>query len=297
MIAGLHIELTNKCTLKCPRCARTTFIEKFGLDNWHNADLELDTLEQFLDIDLTNLRINLCGNYGDPIYHYDLINIVKFLKSKNANINITTNGSYKKEEWWQQLSNELTESDVITFSIDGLPTNFTKYRINADWNSIELAIRTVSNSKTKSVWKYIPFSYNENDIDQTRTIAYELGIDEFIVMPSNRWEKDDWLKPKSYIGPRQEQKINWVNGTRNNAINPKCNTGTEHYISADGYYMPCCYVGDWRFYYKSEFFKNRKGYDISKTTLSQLLVTDNLKKFYNNITIHSADYCTFNCPK
>jgi MoaA/NifB/PqqE/SkfB family radical SAM enzyme len=296
-VEGIHIELTNKCTLKCSRCARTTFIEKFGTKKWKNFDIDHDDLMSFLDIDLTGMSVYLCGNYGDPIYHNDIIGIVKSLKLKNANISIVTNGSYKTEKWWKLLTAELTSSDEIAFSIDGLPNNFTQYRTNADWPSIEIAIKTVVLSNVKTSWRYIPFSFNENDINSARDFALSSGIDEFIITPSDRWIENDWLKPKNYFGPVQNQKFEWNNGVRDVEINPKCYGNKMHFISAEGYYMPCCLVGDWRFFYKSEFFKNKDHYDISKTTITNLLTTENLTSFYNNIKVNKLEYCTFNCPK
>ena len=79
MINGLHIELTNKCTLKCSGCSRTSFIEQFPT-KWENKELDLDQLVNFLDLDLADTSINLCGNYGDPIYYTRLIELVKILK-------------------------------------------------------------------------------------------------------------------------------------------------------------------------------------------------------------------------
>ena len=58
-VKGFHLELTNKCMLKCSACARTTFINKFGIEKWKNHDLNLDHLKKFLDIDLTDLKFNL----------------------------------------------------------------------------------------------------------------------------------------------------------------------------------------------------------------------------------------------
>ncbi len=80
MISGLHIEPTNICTLKCPGCARTRFLDQWP-QHWKNHSLDVDQLLKFLDIDLSNLDIVLCGNYGDPIYHPDLIDFVTKLSS------------------------------------------------------------------------------------------------------------------------------------------------------------------------------------------------------------------------
>jgi organic radical activating enzyme len=102
MIAGFHIEPTIICTLKCEGCARTRFIDQWP-QHWHNHSVDIDQLLRFLDIDLSTKTINLCGNYGDPIYHPDFINLVTGLKSRGAVISITTNGSYKKQQWWEDL--------------------------------------------------------------------------------------------------------------------------------------------------------------------------------------------------
>ena len=119
MIAGLHIEPTNLCTLKCAGCARTRFIEQWP-QHWHNYNLDIDLVLKFLNIDLTGLPIILCGNYGDPIYHPNFIDFVKQLKQRNAWLHIITNGSYQKATWWQELTKVLDKNDTITFTNSGI---------------------------------------------------------------------------------------------------------------------------------------------------------------------------------
>ena len=299
-ITGFHIELTNMCTLKCPRCARTKFIEQFPT-RWTNKNLKLAELKQFLDIDLKDKTISLCGNYGDPIYHPQIFDILDYFKSAGATIAIATNGSYKTQEWWQQLATMLDNRDTITFGIDGTPENFTQYRINADWDSIKIGIDVLATTDISTVWQYIPFAFNENNIEEARQLSIELGFDKFLILLSDRWDEDDELKSLDYTGNQTASIIKWKKETsqiRTNAIDPKCNNlNNQHYISANGFYMPCCFVGDHRFYYKSEFYKNRSQYDISNTTISKILASSQSKDFYNSIEDAKLNYCTFNCPK
>jgi hypothetical protein len=149
------------------------------------------------------------------------------------------------------------------------------------------------------VWQYIPFSFNEDTIDQARTLAQTLGFDEFLILPSDRWDENDTLQSANYTGDRTTAIVNWkTNLDRTSEIDPKCKTlNNQHYISADGYYMPCCFVGDHRFYYKSEFYKNRSQYNISNTTISKILASNQSKDFYNTLEDAKLNYCTFNCPK
>ena len=297
-IKMIHIEPTNMCTLKCPKCARTEFIQKFP-KNWSNVNINLEHLKSFLDIDLTNIKIRLCGNYGDPIYYPELYELIKFLKEKNASVLLITNGSYKSVEWWESIVNIMDSTDCINFSIDGTPDNFVQYRINADWESIKSAIDVIAKTPVELVWKYIPFSYNQFDIDYTRELSKDLGFDRFLIEPSDRWENEnDSLKPINFETSRTNLDSWRYDNNRSTEVNPLCKKlNDQHYISADGFYMPCCFVGDYRFYYKSEFFKNKNIYDISKTTITELLSRDNVIKFYNDVEVNKLSYCTFNCSQ
>lgn len=293
-IIGFHIEPTNICTLKCLGCARTQFIKQWP-QHWKNYSLDIDQTMNFLDIELSGKIVNFCGNYGDPIYHPDFINFVNRVKARDAIVTITTNGSYKSVEWWQNLVDLLTDKDQITFSIDGLPENFTQYRNNADWPSIRTGIDIAVQSSVKTQWKYIPFLYNQTNIDSARDLSVSLGIDTFTVTPSDRFDAStDYLKPTAeLLGSRYTAQVTWK-ATKTGTVKPKCHGNQEHYISASGHYSPCCFVADHRFYYKTDFGKNLKQYSILDHTLSQILSSSKALNFYQNLD--QQPVCQFNCP-
>jgi MoaA/NifB/PqqE/SkfB family radical SAM enzyme len=293
-VKGIHLEPTNICTLKCPGCARTRFINQWPA-HWKNHSLDTQSLLKFLDIELSDIRIELCGNYGDPIYHPDLAGMVRDLKSRGATISIITNGSYRKRSWWQALVQELSSDDLITFSIDGIPENFTQYRINGDWPTTQDAIEVCVESPCSTAWSFIPFSYNEHSIEQAKQLSQDLGMDQFHINHSDRFDEQTMhFKPtKSNPGTKWDNQQNWKQSQSTKKINPKCHRGGTHYISADGYYMPCCFIGDHRFYYKNEFGKNKKQYAIADTTLSEILNRATVAEFYSTVSDHSA--CQFNC--
>jgi len=291
---SLHVEPTSRCTLGCPRCARTMMLEKFGKKSLQATDLNIDDFNNFLDIPVE--LINFCGTFGDPIYHRNFKKLIEVSKKKTNKIKITTNGSHRTKNWWQAILSTLGSNDNIVFSIDGTPENFSKYRINGNWDSILVGINECVKSSVNVTWKYIPFSYNQNDIEYTKNLAIDLGVDEFQVEYSNRWENDDWLKPtdQKLIGQRDSIQYVFKNQNKQNLeIDPLCKNQKEHYISASGYYMPCCYVADFRFYYKSEWWKNKNIHDIKTTKLSDQL--EIFKNFYKRISLAKTEYCLFNC--
>lgn len=292
----IHIEPTNICTLKCAGCARTKFINQWP-QHWKNHSLNIDQVLSFLDIDLENFSIFMCGNYGDPIYHPEFITFVARLKQRGAKLHITTNGSYKKIEWWKELVGVLNSNDTVEFSVDGLPENFTQYRVNADWPSIETGMQVCSESPVHTVWKYIPFSFNQNNIEAAEKLSATMGINEFKVFPSDRFDDatQHLLPDSSLLRNRYESMIEWKLTNKSAGVTPKCADNQQHYITADGYYSPCCWLADHRFYYKTPFGKNKKSYRIANHTITEILQKPAVVNFYK--TLDQQPGCQYNCPK
>jgi len=292
---GIYIEPTNICTLKCAGCARTTFLSQWP-QHWRNHSIDIDQLMQFLDLDLAGKKVLLSGNYGDPIYHPDFVDLVARLKLRGARLEITTNGSHLKADWWHQLVSHFTAADVITFSIDGLPSNFTQYRQNADWSSISQAIKICVDSPAQVVWKYIPFDFNQHDIAQAQQLSQELGFDSFRVDPSKRFDDVATvdLKPNSQLVSEEYQsRVTWKQ-TSHGQVNAKCQNQQEHFITADGYYTPCCFIADHRWLYKTQFGKQKNSYSIKHNTLTGILAQPQVIEFYDHIP--DQPVCQFSCP-
>ena len=293
-IKGFHLELTNICTLKCSGCARTQLQAIFP-QHWKNHSIDKNSLMNFLDIDVKDMLFILCGNYGDPIYHPEFLEIVKLLKQRNAKLEIVTNGSYKTKEWWERLTDLLDKDDLVVFSVDGTPKNFTIYRENADWESIEVGMRVVANCVCDSKWTYIPFNYNENNIQEVEELSKQIGIKRFEVRPSDRFDEytEHLIPVNDLIGPRQDNKTNWKQGTEISKVYPKCNSGIQHFITSDGYYSPCCFANDFRFYYKTPFGLDKERFDIRNKTITEILNDQTTLDFMNNLEDHTV--CQFNC--
>ena len=71
---NIHIELSSKCVLKCPRCPRTELL----LDTL-NQEVSLEEFKVGFPIStLSKIKhILFCGDIGDPIYATEFLEIVE----------------------------------------------------------------------------------------------------------------------------------------------------------------------------------------------------------------------------
>ncbi len=181
---AIELEITSKCTLYCPECARTKDPDEKD-HRWKYGEVDISAIEKILTVPTVE-RVVLSGAYGDPIYHTKFHDIITLIKKHNKKITINTNGSYRSKEWWEQLAPRFTSEDIFVFSVDGLPGN-DLYRVNSDWPSIETGIKTmIAKSSAQLWWKWIIFKYNENDVIEGYKLSKQLGIKNFEIVNSGR---------------------------------------------------------------------------------------------------------------
>jgi MoaA/NifB/PqqE/SkfB family radical SAM enzyme len=295
-----HIEISSKCTLRCPRCARQEVP-----DSLINTELDLEFFKRNFtpEFILANLeKITFCGDDGDPIYAHDLISVIEYIKSvKPVEIVIITNGSHKKPEWWHELGAVLTDQDTVHFSIDGWDNASNNvYRVNSDFVSTTLGIETLrATSKCRLVWAAIAFKFNQDHVDYLQSLAVKLGMDAFqltkstkfgsvypsygvrdplepgkkFVSESHRFERDVTILSQrglnNRVNPINIELYNSVAET--NSVRPLCEIGNKGlYIDARGRLFPCCWVAN-RYSHNSEWQQLVNQFDLHNRTLSDAI--------------------------
>jgi len=182
-----HVELSSKCPLRCPRCQRTEEPDSFTA-----KEIDPGLIKKLFNPELMSQikRITFSGNYGDPIYHSQFIEIVEYLKNLNplCQLVIVTNGSHKKNDWWESLAEKLTPIDEIIFSIDGWNHQSNSfYRKGSDWNGIMSALEIMTKSEAYVRWSTIVFKNNMNEIENIKTLAQSKNVDHFHLVLSDRF--------------------------------------------------------------------------------------------------------------
>ena len=295
-----HIEISSKCTLRCPRCARQEVP-----DSLVNTELDLEFFKRNFTAEfiLANVeKITFCGDDGDPIYAHDLIPVIEYIKSvKPVEIVIITNGSHKKETWWRELGGVLTEQDTVHFSVDGYDDDSNNlYRVNSDFNSIVNGVEALrDNSNCRLVWAAIAFKFNEDRIDHMKNLALSLGMDAFQLTKSTKfgtiypgYGNNDPLEPsKKFVSNSHRferdvsllssRGLNSQTNTKNiqlynsvievNNVKPLCEIGNKGlYIDARGRLFPCCWVAN-RYSHNTEWQQLANQFNLKQRTLTEVV--------------------------
>lgn len=282
-VRSFNMEITNRCTLSCSECARTD--NPWVLNNLTQLPVEL--LQRLFPVSerqqLSGVKINLCGTYGDCIYHTRFHDVIAHLKAAGLSVMIETNGSHRPMAWWEKTCALLDDRDAITFSVDGLEDTNHLYRVNSRWSDIIAAMEYCAPRVFVS-WKFIIFRHNEHQLEQARTLAARLGVRDITFKKSARFrDGEDPLKPENteYIGVvnRNRRVIRQVRAANLAAseldaqvrVRPNCFSGKGLAITARGYLYPCTNcessdTGTW-------FYRNREHFNLRKRSIREVLAS------------------------
>ena len=176
----ISIDSSSRCNLSCPGCGRTKWLAKgFTADV---RDMDMDHFRALVrpENQIDRLTYNL--SLSDPIYSGVFIEQLEYMSELDyrPRIVISTNGSGRGERWWLKFSGLLGNTDRIEFAIDGLADTNHLYRINSDWDSIMLGVKTLrENYDGLMRWRYVIFEHNWHQVGEAKDLATELGFDSF----------------------------------------------------------------------------------------------------------------------
>ena len=281
-ITSVHLEPTEKCNAACPMCPRNIH---GGIQNPHiiNAELSLADCKTMFKPDFIKQLHNLymCGNYGDPIMAKDTLEIFKYFREHNSNMDLSmfSNAGARPAKWWTELAKTIGKQGRVIFSVDGLEDTNHLYRQKVKWNIVERNMRAYLDSKYSIAdWYFIAFKHNEHQIEEAALLAHEWGIRKFLIKKTSRFYSYSGGKSSPMTGnifqvldkdgnnthilepPTEETYRNEITDQADQIkekhsergmddfynttkIDPKCVTKQEIYISSRGYCLPCCWMG------------------------------------------------------
>lgn len=284
----INLDITNKCTLKCPFCERQR--DDFDDIKKITKDISLADFKKIADY---YSCINFCGSIGDPIMHKNFHEMLEYCYQNNNTVLIGTSASHRPTEWYQKafIANPNAH---WTFGLDGLPDDSSIHRVNQDGRHI-LNMMILANSYGISVkWQFIIFSYNEHQILDCQNIANQLQIPISFVKSSrfHEFENKDEYKPSKDL----YLEVN-LNKERQGELVPQCLRGREMGHQSSGYVLPCCWLqGDVENKYPLLCNKETKLSGIQ--SIENLFETNSYKEFFKILTEtpeNAYDICWERC--
>lgn len=302
-LTHIMAEMTDYCNAACPMCNRydwdLNLLKK--ITNTHHTTLEFikDKIGEKI---ISKLKGWLCqGTYGDALMNPQTLDIFKYLKEVNPNINIgmITNGGTRSVDFWKTLA-ELKVN--VTFSIDGLEDTNHLYRRNVKWDRLMKNVNAFITNGGRASWSFLVFKHNQNQIEDARQLSKELGFKNFECAFSERWQDFDSegnyrditsLKVDDYfIEKPEEQKKDFIKKSEDDLTLSKnvfqtedkndfftrkiscwaCQpTKHEIYLRANGYVSPCCILGDVERNEPKQLIKDYKKINLHHTDLRTIL--------------------------
>jgi MoaA/NifB/PqqE/SkfB family radical SAM enzyme len=294
-------------------------------DSLINTELDLDFFRKNFPTEFVQQhvkKLTFCGDDGDPIYAHDLIPVIAYFKQIKSDIEIVivTNGSYKSQQWWQDLATQLGPNDSVHFSIDGWDqASNSEYRVNSDYASIMTGVRTLREHSTcQMIWDAIAFRFNQKYIQKMKTQSKELGFDRFqltlstkfgsvypsygakdileplpvYISSSHRFQREisNFTGKSTPVWPINIQRFERVQTVNN--ITPLCSIGNKGlYISARGHLFPCCWVAN-RYQHNNEWQQLGTQFNLHERTLQDALADEFWQEQFQS---YRWKECEFKC--
>lgn len=260
---NIQIESSNYCNLNCPYCSasRDIAIEKKG-------NLSPVNFKKIID-DVTSKKkyyptITLY-NRGEPLINISLSEMIKYAKSKNLEVTISTNGTLFVDK---KVREKILNSGVylIIISIDGLnKETYEKNRSGARFDEVVKGIKCLIKEREQLNLKhdrpfieiqYIVTKETEKDLVFLGKFKNELGVDNvrlktFKVQQINR-NKGEILKHALEFLPEDKKFNRYVIKDGELIVkenSKKCEWGYNCVVLHNGDMVSCCEDFDGRYCY------------------------------------------------
>ena len=264
-IRTVHIELTDKCQAQCPMCARN-FHGGATRPFIRNGDMSIAQFKEWFPKDFLAQLDNFysCGNYGDPAFANDCLEIYSYVRECNPTVRLAihTNGGMRNTVWWKKLAQYNIE---VIFAVDGFKGKHELYRKNTKFDKVIENLKAYCDAGGNARVDSLVFAHNEHEVDQLEDYLLGLGVQSVNFVSTTRFYEmkeyevhDNNGNVEYTISPAQTSRFKKTpnkdliqlvdDDFRNSAIaaskiNARCVTEQGIYVDPYGDIFPCCWFG------------------------------------------------------
>ncbi len=177
-----EVELTSRCNSRCVGCSR---LSEYYYPNPYfknNVDLPKELLFKALAAPKKVDFILFCGNYGDPLLHPDIFEIMEHIRTHYGTLRVLvhSNASFGNEDFWKQLAGYFsTPGSYVKFSLDGFKKSHESFRRGTNWDRALKNAEIFIQAGGRAVWKAIEFDHNRDELKELESFAKEKGFLKF----------------------------------------------------------------------------------------------------------------------
>ncbi|MBT4174771.1 radical SAM protein [archaeon] len=239
---SLFIEPTNICNAKCCLCPRGNgkLTKKQGVMGIKEYKKLLDELGD------TAFSVTL-WNYGEPFLNKNLIQMIKLAKKKGLKVITSTNGVAFRD---MDNVKKIIDSglDELIVAIDGVDEKtYLKYRGNCDFNANLKGLKLLAKEKGDRYFPFVSMQFivmkqNEDQIEDIKKLAKELGVNELILKTVFLFGNED--RAKEFLPNEKYSRYRIVDGKlsyKKNIVNGCDGLWVGASINYDGNVVPCCF--------------------------------------------------------
>ena len=224
--------------------------------------IDVNTVTKIPVDKMPNLKtVYLVGNFGDPLMHPKIENILDHFV--NQKVVISTNASLRDETWWERLASR--ENVEVIFAIDGLEDTNHLYRRETDFGKIMRNAKRFIASGGTAIWQYIVFKHNEHQVAEAKKLSQEIGFKEIDFLYTDRFELSNRFKvydkgkylydlEKATAQKTLRDKLGSPNGEKQwktlyknykgGSIECVWSRNKKIYIHSDSTVFACCHIGN-----------------------------------------------------
>ena len=243
----LMVEPTNLCNLRCPLCPSGN-----GQLTRERGTMALDAFRQVFDGLADDLILLMLWNQGEPFINRSLTDMIRLAKSRNVPTITSTNVHFIRT---RENAEDIVDSglDEIIVSLDGVSSEtYLEYRVGGNFDRVLEGIRLLARAKEDLKadhpvihLQFIIMKHNEEEIDEARRLARELGVDRLslkTVQVGTNAEAEAYL-------PSNEDHSRYRYDVPSLATKAKITNSCRHLwystvINWDGSVSPCCFDKD-----------------------------------------------------
>jgi len=295
----VHIELTNKCNLRCEMCEYNKITNKgnkLSFEKFKKIFDEVIKSNPLSKIYPKLLLFDLTG-IGENLLHEEFFKILGYMKAKKVTITFATNATLLNKKNSKRLID--LGLDILFISIDGATKKtYEGIRKGAKFEKVMENIKQFNNLKNKMnknkpevIIRFLASKHNLEEMPQMIDIADSIGVKNISMTNMNTSKEFNHLRAdikrfnelkKEVLKKAAEKNIRVDFGfTKKRPINECKRPFNSMYVTSEGYVLPCCFINQGGRY--QEIINNHNLGNVLKENIKDIWKSKKYKQLHKTI--------------